>query len=197
MPTPTSHELALIYEAGIPPTLRTSEVAIYCGVLIGLAAASDAKTIVEIGVQCGLSTRVLLTIAWAHGGTLHSIDPVALDMVDYECDRGSLLDLSRTVSGQHWVYHQAKSQDVTPIACDFLYVDGDHRYETVVSDMARHGRAVRDGGIIVLDDYHPNFPGKMRWVDERPDLNALIIGPRAIIQVNANTRALFGDINAS
>lgn len=149
----------------------------YCGVLLGLASSLRPKTIVEIGTQFGLSTRMFLE-AVGPQGVVHSID------VNPKC--------AELLLGPNWCFHLGRSQDVQPLSCDLLYVDGDHSYEAVCSDMARHGPLVRDGGLVVLDDYHPSWPGKMRWIDERwGQLKPIIIGPTAVVQVTPVARDAF------
>lgn len=161
-------------ESGNPQHM---EAAMYCGVLYGLAAQLKPKVIVEIGCQFGLSTRMFL----ATGAVVHSYD------IDPKC--------AELLLGPQWCFHLGRSQDITPIACDLLYVDGDHSYEAVCSDMARHTPLVRDGGLVILDDYHPSWPGKMKWIDERAEvtvsgLGAMIIGPTAVIRMTPEVRYL-------
>jgi cephalosporin hydroxylase len=38
------------------------------------------------------------------------------------------------------------------LAVDFLYIDADHRFESVSKDFHTYAPLVRDGGLIVLDD---------------------------------------------
>lgn len=135
---------------------------------------------VEIGTQVGLSTRVLITVASLTGGRVVSMDP------DPNCagSNGRLKDWTeKRGESSRWEHHVARSQDVEPLqGASFLLVDGDHGYPAVCSDMARHGSAVRDGGIIVLDDYHRQFPGKQRWLQERwTELRPFTTGPTAIL----------------
>lgn len=144
------------------------------------AAIGVAKPVfVEIGTQQGISTRVLLTVASITDGSVVSMDP------DPGCAAtGSLKAWAEARHETHrWTHHIAKSQDVVPIeGAAFLLVDGDHGYEAVCSDMARHGAAVRDGGVIVLDDYHVQFPGKQRWLQERWDrLRPMTFGPTGVL----------------
>lgn len=152
------------------------EAAMYCGVLFGLAAQAKPKTIVEIGTQFGLSTRMWLAVPEVEA--VHSMD------IDPEC--------ATRVKDPRWTFHLGKSQDLEPVPCDLLYVDGDHSYEAVCSDMARHGAAVRTDGLVILDDYHPRWPGKMKWVDERWDiLQPVVIGPTAVFRVTPTKRNYF------
>jgi len=48
--------------------------------------------------------------------------------------------------------------DGAPI--DFLFIDGDHNYDSVRQDFERYSALVRPGGIVALHDilYHPGFP---------------------------------------
>jgi hypothetical protein len=49
---------------------------------------------------------------------------------------------------------------------DFIYIDGDHRYEGCRSDLQLARKKVRRGGVIAGHDYCPEFDGVMRAVDE-------------------------------
>ncbi len=165
----------------LPMDINTGNI-LYCSVLYALAVAEQPKVVVDIGTQLGLSARMWL--AASPEATVHSID------TDLAC--GELKGKLSPEHAERWHFHHGRSQDIDPIACDLLYVDGDHSYEVVCSDMARFGSKVRDGGLVVLDDYHHTWPGKMRWVDERWDeLDPIIIGPTAVVRVTAYKRRLF------
>ncbi len=175
------HEVAAAYEKTLPVERQQTDAAMYCGVLYGLAVVAQPKVIVEIGAQYGVSARMWLAATERTGGMVHSID------TDPEC-AGMLL-------GPRWCFHLGRSQDVQPIESDLLYVDGDHGYEAVCSDMARHGTKVRDGGLVVLDDYYFAWPGKVRWISERwSDLDPIVVGPTAIIRVTPAKRAIFSKV---
>ena len=47
-----------------------------------------------------------------------------------------------------------------------VFIDADHRYEAVRDDIEAWLPLVRPGGIIAGHDYHPNWPGVRRAVDE-------------------------------
>ena len=49
---------------------------------------------------------------------------------------------------------------------DFIYIDGDHRYEGCRTDLQLARRKVKRGGIIAGHDYCDQFPGVIRAVDE-------------------------------
>jgi len=162
----------------LPPKHHDVELMGYAGVLFGLAAKLAPKTIVEIGCQYGISTRMWLAVAERTQGQVHSFD------IDPECAKLDLGDASR------WTFHLGRSQEIAPIACDLLYVDGDHSYEAVCADMMRHGPMVRNGGLVILDDYHRSWPGKIRWIDERFDvLEPIAIGPTAVFRMTPAKRS--------
>jgi predicted O-methyltransferase YrrM len=55
-----------------------------------------------------------------------------------------------------------------------VIVDGGHSYEVAKSDTEQALRMLRDGGIIVWDDYSPVWPGVMRAIDEFPARDQLL-----------------------
>ena len=55
----------------------------------------------------------------------------------------------------------AALQKFDGIVFDWIYIDGDHRYEYVMRDLANYVPKVKAGGYIVCDDYH--YPGT--WDD--------------------------------
>jgi hypothetical protein len=55
---------------------------------------------------------------------------------------------------------------------DFLFIDGSHQYEDVLSDFDTYFPHVRDGGLVAFHDVTPNWPGPFAvWNDvARPRL---------------------------
>lgn len=163
---------------------------LYTGIMFALAHPISPKVVVEIGVQTGISTRALLAATVHTGGHVYSCDP----------DPAVLPQMKPLIKQlgceDRWHFEEKRSQDVEPRACDFLYVDGCHDYDTVESDMARHGVMVRDGGIVALDDYYHWFAdGKQSWIDERWDiLDPLLIGPICVVRVTPAKRAAFAPL---
>ena len=195
--TPGASSIADLYHLVIPEYVDHEglphEAAMYCGILAALTTPFLPKVIVEIGTQRGMSTRIFLAATGLSGGLVHSTD------VDPECGQGKILeDLKRLGFLDRWRFRCGRSQDLEPIASDILYVDGDHSYEAVCSDMARYGVLVRDGGLVIMDDYNLQWPGKMQWVDERWDvLDPLIVGPFAVFRVTPEKREHFGPVAPS
>ena len=55
------------------------------------------------------------------------------------------------------------------IKLDFVHIDGAHDYESVIADLRRWWSLLRNGGILVADDYFidgKTWPGVKRAVDE-------------------------------
>jgi hypothetical protein len=54
-----------------------------------------------------------------------------------------------------------------PLAPDFFFLDGDHRYETMLGDIKLALRLMWKGGILAGHDYtHSDWPGVRQAVDE-------------------------------
>jgi predicted O-methyltransferase YrrM len=144
--------------------------------LLWLASrAREAKVIVEVGSYKGRSTRALADNC---PGVVYAVDPwdgiyvfdsgrecpietrqwevFARNMVDH-------LDLGKVVA----LKHQFKDAlAVLPTGVDLVFLDGDHRYESVVQDIAWGSGLLRPGGILSGHDYaHAEWPGVKRAVD--------------------------------
>lgn len=55
------------------------------------------------------------------------------------------------------------------IVADMIHIDAGHDYAAVCSDLAQWWQALRDGGVLIFDDYDPNggaWPGVKRAVEE-------------------------------
>ena len=54
-------------------------------------------------------------------------------------------------------------EEVTGNEFEIVYIDGDHSFEAVCSDIANYGPCVCPGGYLVLDDAGVLLPGKACW----------------------------------
>lgn len=48
---------------------------------------------------------------------------------------------------------------IAPRDCDFVFIDADHTYESLLQDLGAWWPLVRPGGAIAGHDHTPNFPG--------------------------------------
>lgn len=136
---------------------------------------ASGKTALEIGSWMGCSTVV---IAQKITGKLYCVDAWQGTPVD---------DLSwiarhRDVFNSFWkriskaglqdavIPLRGVSQDVLPVLADktfdFIYIDGDHRYEGVKFDIAQAQRLIRKGGTIAGHDYDVGHPDVIKAVEE-------------------------------
>ncbi len=58
------------------------------------------------------------------------------------------------------------AQEVSEKAYDIIYIDADHSYEAVLSDIRNWQPKLSIGGILCGHDYDPSNPGVMKAVDE-------------------------------
>jgi hypothetical protein len=128
----------------------------------------------EVGVrEAGFSLKMLRIVRPAH---LHLIDPWRreFDGVPHPAPFGQWLSQRQLDAMADRVrrrfafpmrkgvvsIHRGLSEDVLDSfpdnSLDWVYIDGDHRYEYVKTDLELSRAKVRDGGIIAGDDYnHP------------------------------------------
>ena len=121
--------------------------------------------IFEIGVRSGISTASFLRGLEKNGGHLYS--------ADIESGCGKIF-----AGHPQWTFLQVNSRDVAvvksklPASVDVLFIDGDHTYEGVKSDLANYGPLVKDGGKIVMHDVASAYdPGVRQAADEYATAN--------------------------
>ncbi|MEU8033613.1 class I SAM-dependent methyltransferase [Streptomyces sp. NPDC049099] len=59
------------------------------------------------------------------------------------------------------------------IQCDLAYIDAGHEYPDVLTDIEHYWPLVREGGVMIGDDFSNNWPGVMRAAREFSDTNGL------------------------
>jgi predicted O-methyltransferase YrrM len=134
--------------------------------------AAQHACIVEIGAYQGRSTRAL---ADATPGVVYAIDNwrgvpsrpgVSGASIRRACRR-HLRDLLETKV--HVVEHDSQCglpAALRGVSVDMLWIDGDHDYESVASDLRTFAPLVRTGGQICGHDYNVWHPDVVRAVDE-------------------------------
>jgi len=132
--------------------------------------AREYDTIVEFGSLMGRSTRALADNI-KESGTIWAVDPWAGDyyqvdgdvlrMVNTYCypqfyeNLKDHIDCGRVIPTRGFSYSFK-----LPFVVDMVFIDGDHRYETVLKDIDKTLELVRPGGMICGHDWdHPNWPG--------------------------------------
>lgn len=122
----------------------------YVSALYDKAVEFKAKTIVELGVMIGQSTRALLKAAIENGGHLFSIELSndSLSLVG-EALKSSGLDTS------FWTAILGDDLEVVkgwtkPI--DFLLIDTSHTYSQTLGELEAYSKLIVPQGIIVLHD---------------------------------------------
>ena len=119
----------------------------------------------EIGVKQGKFSKVLLN-GW-HGCKLYLIDPweeqnqnvYDEDIHDHESDYQKTIDNLKGFSGRYEIIRQYSNNAHSHFAknsLDFIYVDGNHSYEGVKSDLELFYPKLKYGGVMMGDDYHAN-----------------------------------------
>jgi predicted O-methyltransferase YrrM len=124
--------------------------------LFRLARGLGAATIVEIGRYKGGST-FLLAAAMDPAAKLYSYDLHAKISLRYDysaLDEETAAALERYGLADRVQLIVADSKSVEPpsLACDLVFVDGDHKYAGVRGDYENWRRAVRTGGHLLFHD---------------------------------------------
>jgi predicted O-methyltransferase YrrM len=137
----------------------------------------NCKTIVEFGCYHGRSTRALADNS-PPDAKVWAVDPWN---GDYKTEEGHLV---KAVDSYCLPYFKRNLQDhidsgkvivsrgfsynfESSYAMDFIFIDGDHRYGTVVKDIKKALELVSNNGIIAGHDYgHPDWTGVKKAVDE-------------------------------
>lgn len=125
------------------------------------AAANAADYIVEIGAFRGRSTIALALGARKSGSMVYSIDPHVefvgvfggrFGPADREAYYRNVINSGLTMFAALVNLPSAKVSLAWDRPIGLLFIDGDHRYEAVRTDMQSWARFVREGGLIIFDD---------------------------------------------
>lgn len=113
----------------------------------------------EIGVADGAFSRliaerwdgiILCVDIWENADWYHSLKNNALSGDQYRLIRGNSVDVANTIEDG---------------SLDWIYIDADHKYESVMADYHAWMPKVRLGGIVSGHDYGDNEPGVKKFVD--------------------------------
>lgn len=135
--------------------------------LLDIVGKIKPKTVVEIGTAKG-GTLFLFTRVSNPDATIVSIDLPSGPFGGGYPKCASSLYRSFAVSQQEILLMRADSHQTETVeelrktlaerAVDFLFIDGDHRYEGVKKDFEMYSPLVRKGGIIAFHDICPGPP---------------------------------------
>jgi predicted O-methyltransferase YrrM len=141
--------------------------------------ALESRVIIEVGCWQGRSTRALADHC---PGVIYSIDPWEgpylnedgsihkINTSVFEIFQSNLADHVesgrvvpvRQTSQSAWSY----LADTIGETVDLVFLDGDHRYDTVVAEIESYRLLLKPGGILAGHDYgHDDWPGVQRAVD--------------------------------
>jgi predicted O-methyltransferase YrrM len=132
------------------------------------AKVSDGQVIVEVGSYKGMSATYL-----ASGGTVHCVDLWDLGgqrHANRYANREVFKEFQRTTRHLAVVAHKGSSVDVAARwegpQIGLLFIDGEHTYQAVRSDIAAWTPHLADGAVVAFHDYYAKFPGVIQAVDE-------------------------------
>lgn len=129
---------------------------------------------VEVGVGFGGMAKALLDAI--PGLRLSLVDPfVAYDPDDWTSDVMGICGdavyamVFEAVGGRAEIIRKPSVEAAAMFgdkSFDFVFIDGDHRYEAVAADIAAWRTKVRRGGMLCGHDYCERWPGVVRAVEE-------------------------------
>ena len=115
-------------------------------------------TVVEVGSYLGASTAFLGFAAMRNEGQVHAVDPWTNDAMGVEGQRNTWGEFrANTRTFEHYITpHRGTSADVLArdgaIPCDMLFIDGDHAYEAVVTDLRGWLPSLKPNGVLAMHD---------------------------------------------
>ena len=128
----------------------------------------ESSTVVEIGRYYGRSTIALgQGVKNTNQGKLVSIDPFVApgieDRIKSHCV-SKYVELWNQTSEEGFKRWKREHPDHT---IGLLFIDGDHRYDSVVQDIHLWSQFLQPGGFIALHDYYETQPGCLKALNER------------------------------
>jgi predicted O-methyltransferase YrrM len=117
-------------------------------------------SVVEIGTRGGASTSALLLGVKAHGGHVWSID------INPDCGELFKDNSDWTFIHGHSFYNAGTILTQIPLLIDVLFIDADHDYKSVYSDLSIFGQLVTKRGVILLHDTELEGAGVRQAAEE-------------------------------
>jgi len=114
-------------------------------VIYSIIKEFSPQVILEIGRKSGLSTRFLAALAKSYGGKLYSIDGASGYGVQKKLELLNLAD--DVVVIEAWSPWVSFSSEI-----DFLFIDGDHSYISVIVDYHYFNYYLKKDGIVMFHD---------------------------------------------
>jgi len=121
------------------------------------ALEMNAQLVYEVGVREGYSTVAILQALEQTGGRM-----ISCDIQDYRQN----IHAGRPIVSDRWTFIQIDSIHFPAYLdeeADMIYIDGDHSYGAVRSDVIKLWPFLKVGGQMVLDDVQtfPHGPGEI------------------------------------
>lgn len=143
-----------------------------------LTKLTDIKTYLEIGVHNGTS------MAYAISNNLNmkcigvdlfedTINRYAHDNLQYERTANNILNINKSntlslIKGNSFLEETIQKVDsiLNKDQVDLFFIDGDHSYKGIKNDFNNYEKFVKTGGLIVIDDFNPKYPGIIKFCNE-------------------------------
>jgi len=125
--------------------------------------ATGRRTLVEIGVFEGVTTRVLRGVM-AEDGVLYAVDPFQTGRLGVSLhERIARDEVSQSARGRvEWLRttgtEAARDPRLATVKVDFIFVDGDHTWDGIAADWNAWKGKMAPGGIMAFHDSR-NTPG--------------------------------------
>ena len=164
-----------IFGSGNPPT---NAPLVYTGaqdlaVLLAFSKTFHPQTVVEVGIQRGITAQVLLNQGpWISSYIGIDITPQALPSLaiqdaEVPAKAGELVDGDPRVTVRVSLRgsRDCSPGDLPPV--DLIFIDGDHSEEGVLYDTLLAREVIRPGGVICWHDYgNASVPSVMDVIDQ-------------------------------
>jgi predicted O-methyltransferase YrrM len=125
---------------------------------VELARLATGRLVLEIGSYCGRSTVAMAATAKA----IVSIDPHDSSTTEPHPPIQTLDIFQRNIAGLSVIPFLGRIEQferyLVPASFDMVFVDGDHRLDACLRDLAVAARVLRPGGVIAVHDYNTPYP---------------------------------------
>jgi hypothetical protein len=121
--------------------------------------------VVEIGCQLGRSSSLIAQVGAEQCYTHVHVDPY-IDNPEY---LSQWLDVMQKTNHPFIFYYMKSSRAASHIrnGISLLFIDGDHDYDGVLSDLVHYGWKIERGGYLIMHDYQrESLPDVTRAADE-------------------------------